>query len=369
MELLEVLPSDGITPSVCTFHRRESGVEELVPAGVKVHHVDATSVRHRVRTVRSLLRSSRIDLVHTTLFEADIVGRLATIGTGVPVLTSLVNMSYEAARLEDPKVSKPRLRLAQLVDALTARFLTTHFHAISEAVKQSSVQHLRIDADRVTVIPRSRHPDRMGTRTAERRRSVRLRLGIPDDAFVLLHVGRQEFQKDHATLLRAYAAARSSIPNALLVLAGRAGNASETIRPLIDQLPRSSVLELGHVDDVPDLLAAADLFVFPSRYEGLGGAVIEAMLMKLPIVATDIPPLRENLGDLAWLTAPANVLQLEDALIDAATNPQLRDARSTEAQAIAISRFSHPSVMDQMTKLIRSVHDSAARSPRNLASP
>jgi glycosyltransferase involved in cell wall biosynthesis len=50
---------------------------------------------------------------------------------------------------------------------------------------------------------------------------------------------------------------------------------------------------LGHRSDVPDILAAGDVFVFPSLYEGLGGALIEAMALGLPIVASDIPAIQE----------------------------------------------------------------------------
>ena len=67
---------------------------------------------------------------------------------------------------------------------------------------------------------------------------------------------------------------------------------------LCDQLRLGERIRfLGHRDDVPEILAAADVFAFPSVYEELGGAVIEAMALGLPIVASDIPALREVVED------------------------------------------------------------------------
>jgi glycosyltransferase involved in cell wall biosynthesis len=65
---------------------------------------------------------------------------------------------------------------------------------------------------------------------------------------------------------------------------------------------------LGHREDVPEILAAGDVFVFPSLYEGLGGSLIEAMALGLPIVASDIPAVREVVEENrnALLVSPAS---------------------------------------------------------------
>ena len=75
---------------------------------------------------------------------------------------------------------------------------------------------------------------------------------------------------------------------------------------------------LGHRDDVPDLLAASDVFAFPSRFEGFPGAIVEAMALALPIVASDIPPHRELIEDgrTGFLFSPENVGALTDCLAD-----------------------------------------------------
>ena len=88
---------------------------------------------------------------------------------------------------------------------------------------------------------------------------------------------------------------------------------------------------LGHRSDVGDLLAAADEFVFPSLYEGLGGAMLEAMARGLPIVASDIPALREVTDpDGARLVPRGSAAALAKAIDELLADPQEREAMSVK---------------------------------------
>lgn len=244
--------------------------------------------------LRRVIVDERPDLVYTALYDADIAGRLAAAGLPVPVMTNLVNTAYDKARAGDPNVSPMRLKVAQLLDGFTARHFTNHFHAISQAVKDSTVEHLGIAPNRVTVVRRGRDAKRLGDRSDSRRIVVRKALGLLPEHQVILTVGRQEFQKGHTHLIEAFARISDENPLTRLVIAGREGHATQALTAQIDQLGLGKcVFMLGHRDDVADLMAASDLFVFPSLYEGLGGALIEALGLGLPIVASDIPALRE----------------------------------------------------------------------------
>ena len=144
-ELVPGFVADGIDMHVAYFvARSEDPIEHFTGHGVGMHHLPERSMLGRVRALRRIIRTERPDLVHTTLFDADIAGRLAAWGTGVPVLSSLVNDTYGHARRDDPNVPRAKLRLAQFFDGLTARHLTAHFHANSEAVRASAVAHLRV---------------------------------------------------------------------------------------------------------------------------------------------------------------------------------------------------------------------------------
>jgi glycosyltransferase involved in cell wall biosynthesis len=359
--LAEMLPrfaQAGFTPIIVAFHRRKEGVEESVLGrGFDVRFVSGRQVISRVSELRRIIASERPDLVHTTIFEADIAGRLAAIRTGVPVISSLISTPYAPVRLRDPNIRRSRLRAAQLIDGWTARHFATHFHAVTNAVKTAAVATLRVPEHRVTVIERGREPERLGRAGLERRRRVRARLGFSDRDELLLNVGRQEYAKAQRDLLESMSILARR-PQLNLLIAGREGNASAALARLRDDFNLSErVRFLGHRDDVPDLLAAADIFVFPSLYEGIGGAVIEAMALGLPIVATEIAALREVVepGRNALLVEPESPRKLARAINTLLDNRSKGQSFGARSQQIFEERFTIDRSADRMIELYRKV--------------
>lgn len=296
--LAEMIPhfkTAGFAPLVACVYPRREGVRDLVAQhGVPICFLAGENLPARAVALRRLICETRPAFVHSTIFESDLVGRLAAAGTGTPVLTSLVNTSYDPVRHADPNVRRWKLFAARYIDGLTARHLTDWFHAITYAVRDAAVSSLGIRPDRVTVIARGRDPTRLGVPGHARRARARQQLAIAPDAEVLLTVGRQEFQKGQHVLLRAIDTILQQRPRAVLLIAGRSGNATAQLTNLIAKLRCADrVRVLGHRTDVPELLCASDVFVFPSLYEGLGGALIEAMALGLPIVASRIPAIAE----------------------------------------------------------------------------
>lgn len=360
--LLELLPhydAAGIELVVGCFRRREEGVEEEVSRlAVDLHYFSGGSVMNRARQVRSFLRTKRFDLVHTTIFESDLTGRVAAAGLPVPVLTSLVNTSYAKVRLSDPNVSRCGLWTARMLDGWTARNLTTHFHAITQAVKDASVHALGIDPDRITVIERGRDLVRLGSPSSESRRRARRVLGLDDDEEVIVSVGRQEFQKGQKYLLEAFSRIVRNRPRARLLLVGRRGHASTDLEALHEELQlEERALFLGHRENVPELLASADVFVFPSLFEGQGGALIEAMAMGLPVIATDIPSTREVVEEErnALLVPVESSQSLAEALERLLDDPALMSAFGQRSSKIFHARFTLERSALRMVELYRSV--------------
>lgn len=328
---------------VACFTQTVEGVQDTAMSqGLDVRFVRSRRLGGRVRAIRRLIHHAQPDLLHTTIFEADVVGRLAAAGTRVPVLTSLVSTPYDPVRLEDPAVRAWKLRTVKAIDGWTARQLTTHFHAITETVKNEAIGHLRIAPADVTVIERGRDPERLGEPSLDRRARARAALHLNDDKFVLLSVGRQEFQKGQSHLLEAMPALVKHAPETQALIAGRRGNASESLEATSRRMDLNGLARfLGHRSDVPELLAAADLFVFPSLYEGLGGALIEAMALGLPIVASDLPAIREVVEDgaNAVLVPAGSPSDLEEAIATIAGDPGRRRRMGERSRQIFLERF------------------------------
>lgn len=307
VQLLPRLARRGLNQTLLTLARNSDrdGVAELRSAGVDVVETVAPSRVAAVRTVRATIHRTRPQVVHSCLFEADLAARLATRGTSVPAIVSIVNTSYSAAATEGARTGW-KLRAVRLTDRLLAHHCTEAFHAISDAAAMDAASALGVPLARFTVIPRGRDRSRLRPRSGQRE-ATRASLGLPADAFVVLNVARQEPQKGQVHLVRALPHLRELEPRAHLVIAGRPGAASADLAAAVASGNHGGhVSVVGLRSDVPDLLAAADVFAFSSLWEGLGGALLEAMAAGVPIVAFDIPAVRETVGAAGVLVPPGD---------------------------------------------------------------
>jgi glycosyltransferase involved in cell wall biosynthesis len=134
---------------------------------------------------------------------------------------------------------------------------------------------------------------------------------------VVLAVARQEPQKGLDVLIKAFRIIIDRNPHAVLLVAGREGRATADLRRLQTDLRLEPYVRfLGERGDIADLLCTADAFVLPSRREGLPGAILEAMAMAAPVVASDLPTVREVVPDdrFAMLVRPEDPIALGQAL-------------------------------------------------------
>ena len=356
--MLPRLLTNGIQPTVVCLFRRTEGIEsELLAGGYDVRFLRSEGILSRVRELRRIVADEQPNVIHTTLFRSSVLGRVAASRSTV-VLTSLVSTPYVRARLNDPDVKRSALTAVRLIDGWTARNLTTHFHAISRVVKREAIYSLGLVPDRVTVIERGRDPERLGSPSLERRRRVRRTIGIRDDEEVLVHVGRQEFPKGHRYLLEAIDLLAERRPRLVALLAGREGAATPELRQLASRPGiRRSVRFLGHRNDVPDLLAAGDIFVFPSLFEGLGGSLIEASALGLPIVASDLPAMREvvEVGRNALLVPPENPVALANSVSSLLDRPTVLRTFGERSREIFEERFTIERSSQRMIELYRSL--------------
>jgi len=125
--------------------------------------------------------------------------------------------------------------------------------------------------------------------------SVRNELGISTDAFVVGHVGRFHPQKNHITMLKTFARLIKEAGKAHLLFVGEGPLRGEIEGTIAELKISESVTLAGNRRDVPELLAAMDIFFFPSLNEGLPNALIEAMACGIPIVASNIKEIKEIL--------------------------------------------------------------------------
>lgn len=234
-----------------------------------------------------LLHAHRFDVVHAHVHHfAGWILRLAA-HSGVPVRVAHFNSSH------DGRADTLRRRLQRRVMCRWIDRHATHVLAVSEAAMEEAWRpdwrddrRCAVVYDGLPVIPFEGPADRAG---------VRKEFGWPLECPLAIHVGRLAPPKNHGRLLAVFRAWRQRRPEArLLVVGSGPPPAQDLLRRQVGALGLEEGVALaGERTDVARLLKASDVLVFPSLWEGLPGAVLEACAAGTPVVASDLATVRE----------------------------------------------------------------------------
>lgn len=267
--------------------------EELAPLGGSALRVSIRSPWFPVRFV-GLLRRGRYDVVLTEpQLLSGIVLLLAALRR-VPVRIAAIHNSL-GARGQSATNPVVRAVLGSRVFVWAMRWLirtcATDVVAVSRSALESVLPGRWQAGGRCRVVYNG--TDVAPFRAAPEREGVRGEFGWPAGARIVVHVGRMSPQKNHRTILEAVRLVREREPEVRLLLIGD-GRLRGEVEEGIERLGlRGACAIASHRRDVPRLLLASDVFLFPSLWEGLPGAPLEALAAGLPVVASDISPLRE----------------------------------------------------------------------------
>ena len=229
------------------------------------------------RDVIRAVRAERPDLLHTHLVHADVYGSIAARTTRTP---------FVSTRHNDDRYLLGPFRYVDRGFARGARRLI----AISDAVRRFLVAAGHDPRRLVTIRYGLDEPSRAPSRPSPEE------AGIPAGVPLALAVGRLIEQKDHATLLRAFALVQRDVPEARLAILG-SGPLEAATRSLAAELGLAESVKLPGRTEIRDWLARANVFVHTSRWEGFGIVLLEAMLASLPVVATRVSAVPEVVAD------------------------------------------------------------------------
>lgn len=190
----------------------------------------------------------------------------------------------------------------------------------------------------------------------------RTRLGVTESSSLVCMVANLTRYKDHATLLRAWRVVTDRLHGtgceALLLLAGRFDDATDALKALAYDLELGrSVRFLGSVDDVTGLCAASDLAVFSSQLEGIPNGILECMASGLPVVATDIPGIREALGaeNAPQLAAPGDASLLAERIVALLLAPMQRQTLGALNRQRVVACFSPQKMVDETVRMLTKI--------------
>jgi glycosyltransferase involved in cell wall biosynthesis len=337
--LAKGLPRDRFQVEVATLTRYGPFEAELRDAGIAVTTVAKRSKLDPLALVRltRFLMAGRFDVVQSWIFAANTYGRVAAHLARVPAVV-VAEMAVDLWKGRSERLIDRQL--ATWCDCLVGNScaVVDFYREIGVPDDRLVMIHSGIDAAEPPVIDRE---------------AVRAELGFGRRAPLVLFAGRLAEQKRVNDLLKALDLLQHVQPDLCSVIVG-----DGPLRAHLEEIAqaydlKSRVRFLGHCNDVPRLLTAADLVVLPSAYEGLPNIVLEAMWFRKPVVATAAPGTTEVVvdGETGLLVPVGNTVCLARAIRDVIRNPALAERLGQAGRARADAHFRTDAMVTQFAEL------------------
>lgn len=312
---------------------------QLAGTGVAIEcfTLDRPVSRACARWLEAVLRRHRIGVAHSHEFTMAVYGAWVSRRLGIGHVITMHGSRYYAQRW--------RRRLALRL----AVALGGHLVAVSHELARHLSRDLLINPSRIKLIPNG-----VQLRKAQGP-SVRDELHVAPDEPLLLAVGNLYPVKGHEYLIDALALLMRRHPRAHVVIAGR-GQLANELRARARHVGVSDHVHLlGLRSDIPELLAAADIFVLPSLSEGLPLALLEAMATGRPIVASDVGEVRSALGDgeAGLLVPPGDRAALAGALDSLLSDRRAARTLAMRAQQRAAAEYDMSRMTERYAALYR----------------
>lgn len=316
-----------------------------IPTDVEVTPImfgGLTDVRGATRLAR-ILREQKIGILHSHMFQASLfaspIGKLSR----VPVIIETTHVR-ETWR-------KGWFKSKFVIDRIVSHFIDRYI-AVSEANSRYLVEEKKIPAHKVSVIQNGCSIERVNPSNAHPQ-GIRESVGFSQENLVLILMARLEPQKGHRVLLEALSLLRNDFPHIRLVCLGVGALKDELIQATRDLKIEKLVHFAGFQSNVGDWLAAADIGVLPSFYEGLPLTAVETLAAGVPLVATAVDGTPEVVidGETGLLVPPGNPGALAEAIGRLAREPGLRRRLAASGRRFVLERFTIQRQVEQSSNL------------------
>lgn len=344
LTLLKHINRDKFDITVCNIENNGVIGEEIEKLGFSVINLNRRCVFWDIRIILDLyklIKKKHYDIVQTSLFYANLHGRIAAYLAKTPVIISEEHSIYEW---------KARHPIFILADKILSK-ITNRIIACSNSVKEFTIKQEKIPADKFITIHNCIDINKFSI--AATKEQLREHYGFSKDEKIVIIVGSLREQKGHKYLLEAFARVKEAIPESKLLIIG-SGPEEYRLRNLSKKFNiTNSVVFMGIRRDIPQLLKMSDLFVLPSLREGFGIVLLEAMVSGLAIVATAVDGILEVVveGETGILVPPSDAKALADSIVTILSDEIKRIEFGVNAKKRVKSDFTPEKYIEKLTQL------------------
>jgi glycosyltransferase involved in cell wall biosynthesis len=293
-----------------------------------------------------LLRRERFALVHTHSSKAGVIGRLAAHLAGVPIIVHTVH-GWSFHEHMSPLKRRAYVLLERLAASFTDAMIVVAARDIDKGLQAGIARREDYTLIRSAIPLDEFDPARVD------REEARRALGLPLDAPVLGNVGRFSPQKNPLDWVRVAEKVARALPECHFLLVGDGPLRGEVLEALDAAGLAERTLLPGLRRDVPRMLAAMDVFLLTSLWEGLPRVIPQAMAMEVPVVANRADGTVEAVdhGRTGYLVQPGDLDELARYCIELLRDPGLREAMGERGRAFATREFSVRAMVDEIATL------------------
>ena len=259
-----------------------------------------------IKKILELHKEKNFDIVICHRYKPLHVMLWVSLFKKVPVLISVMHEFNTLKRLS-----------RRLTIACLARKETILFAGVSDAVRDNIRRDIwKIPSDRVITLYNAIDVKSVEDAFFEKE-EARKKLNLPADAFLFGNIGRLVVNKDQKTLINAFSLVKEKYPEAKLAIIGIGGNPIEIdLKKQVQELGLTEdVFFVGFIPQGHRFIKAFDVFVLSSIQEAFGRVLLEAMIAKIPIIATRVNGIPEVIGDTGILIDPAKPKEMSEAMI------------------------------------------------------
>ncbi|WP_455667104.1 glycosyltransferase family 4 protein [Phocaeicola sp.] len=338
---------------VCSSDYPRDKYENLVDQFIQIEMCNSLSFIKdvkSVRMVRGLIKCYHPDIIYCHSSKAGGIGRIANIGTGIPVV---YNPHGWAFNMKGSKLkSLIYLWIEKLLSPLTTRYIN-----ISNYEKLSAIENRVDKASKMKIIFNGIDIDAVD-KALESSVVTRASLNIPDEAYLIGMVGRISQQKAPDIFVRVAAVLKNILPNAYFMIVGDGDQRYEIENLIKDTGLDGRVTITGWVNNPVAYSNLFDQAVLLSRWEGFGLVLVEYMKLGKPIVATEVDAIPDLIVDHenGLLVEMDNVEQVVNAITEIINNDELKSKLTTNGMMRVKALFNVQRVADEHDSLFMKIY-------------